>query len=54
MAIDSAHAQCDQPTIGLTQCGKNTAYCLGSAFNQTTKKLNKNKHVSFAKQNEVY
>ena len=33
IAINSAHAQCDQPTIGLAQRGQNTAYCLGSAFN---------------------
>jgi hypothetical protein len=30
------------------------AYRLGSAFNQTIKKLNMNKHVSFAKQNKVH
>jgi hypothetical protein len=33
VAINSAHSQCDQPTIGLTQRAKNTAYHLGSAFN---------------------
>jgi hypothetical protein len=33
MAIDSAHAQCKQPTIGLPQHGQNTAYPLGSTFN---------------------
>jgi hypothetical protein len=54
VAIDSAHAQRDQPTIGLAQRGQNTAYCLDSAFNRTIKKLNKNIHVSFAKQNEVH
>ncbi len=54
MAIDSAHAQRDQPTIGLAQCGQNMAYRLGFAFNQTIKKLNKNKHVSLAKQNKVH
>jgi hypothetical protein len=54
MAINSAHAQCDQPTIGLAQRGQNMAYHLGSAFNRTIKKLNKNTHVSFTKQNEVY
>jgi hypothetical protein len=53
-AIDSTHAQCDQPTIGLAQRGQNTAYCLGSTFNRTIKKLNKNIHVSFAKQNKVH
>jgi hypothetical protein len=30
------------------------AYRLGSAFNQTIKKLNKNKHVSFSKQNKAH
>jgi hypothetical protein len=54
VAINSAHAQHDQPTIGLAQCGQNTAYHLGSTFNQTIKMLNKNKHVSFAKQTEVH
>jgi hypothetical protein len=54
LAIDSAHAQQDQPTIGLSQCGRNTAYRLGSAFNQTIKKLTKQKHVSFTKKNEVH
>jgi hypothetical protein len=52
VAIDSAHAQHDQPTIGLAQCGQNMAYRLGSTFNRTIKKLNKNIHVSFAKQNK--
>jgi hypothetical protein len=33
VAIDSAHAQCNQPTIGLTHRGQNMAYHLGSAFN---------------------
>jgi hypothetical protein len=32
LAINSAHAQRIQPTIGLTQRGQNTAYRLGSAF----------------------
>jgi hypothetical protein len=54
VAIDSTHAQCNQPTIRLAQRGQNTAFCLGSAFNQTIKKLNKNKHLSFAKQNKVH
>jgi hypothetical protein len=54
VAINSAHAQHDQPTIGLTQCGRNTACCLGSAFNWTIKKLNRIKHFSFAMQNEVH
>ncbi len=50
----SHHAQCNQPTIGLAQCGRNMAYCLGSVFNGMIKKLNRNKHVSFTKQNEVH
>ncbi len=54
VAIDSTHAQRNQTTIGLAQRGQNTAYRLGSMFNRTTKKLNKNKHVSFAKQNKVH
>ncbi len=48
------HNATNQPTIGLAQRGRNTAYRLGSAFNWTIKKLNRNKHVSFAKQNEVH
>jgi hypothetical protein len=54
VAIDSAHAQRNQPIIGLTQRGRNTAYCLGSAFNLTIKKLNRNKHVSFTKQSKAH
>jgi hypothetical protein len=54
VAINSAHAQCDQPTIGLAQRSGNTTYHLDSAFNRTITKLNRNKHVSFAKQNEVH
>jgi hypothetical protein len=54
VAINSAYAQHDQPTIRLAQHGHNTAYRLGSAFNRTIKKLNRNKHVSFAKQKEVH
>jgi hypothetical protein len=33
MAIDSVHAQRDQPTVGFAQRGQNTAYRLGSVFN---------------------
>ncbi len=51
---DSAHAQCSQPTIRLAQRGCNAAYHLYSVINWTIKKLNRNKHVSFAKQNKVY
>jgi hypothetical protein len=54
VAINSVHAQHNQPTIGLAQCSQNMAYRLGSVFNRTIKKLNKNKHVIFAKQNEVH
>ncbi len=54
VAIDSAHVKRDQPTIGLTQCSQNTAFCLGSVFSWTIKKLNRNKHVSFSKQDEVH
>ena len=35
-------------SIGLAKRGRNAAYSLGSAFNRTIKKINKNKHVSFA------
>ncbi len=54
VTIDTAHAQCNQPTIGLAQRSQNAAYSLGSVFNRTINKLNKNKRVSFAKQNKVY
>ncbi len=54
VAIDSAHAQCNQPSIGLAQHGQNTDYCLGSVFDRTIKKLTKQEHVSFANQNKVY
>jgi hypothetical protein len=33
VAIDSVHAQHDQPIIRLAQRGQNTAYRLGSMFN---------------------
>jgi hypothetical protein len=54
LAIDSAHAQRDQSTIGLAQRGQNMAYHLGPMLNRTIKKLNKNKHVNITKQNEVH
>jgi hypothetical protein len=38
VAINSACAQRNQLTIRLAQCSQNTAYHLGSAFNQTIKK----------------
>jgi hypothetical protein len=43
VAINSAHAQCNQPTIKLVQRGCNTVYHLGSAFNWTIKKLSRKK-----------
>jgi hypothetical protein len=33
VTINSAHAQRNQPAIGLAQRGRNLAYPLGSAFN---------------------
>ena len=48
MAINAAHTKRGTPSIGLAQRGRNAAYSLGSAFNRTIKKINKNKHVSFA------
>ncbi len=56
VAINSAHAQRNQPTIRLAQCGRNNnkAYRLGSTFKKTIKKLNRTKHVSFVKQNKVH
>ena len=48
MAINAAHTKRGTPSISLAQRGRNAAYSLGSAFNRTIKKINKNKHVSFA------
>jgi hypothetical protein len=48
MAINAAHTKRGTTSIGLAQYGRNAAYSLGSAFNRTMKKINKNKHVSFA------
>jgi len=48
MAINAAHTKHGTTSIGLAQRGRNAAYSLGSAFNRTIKKINKNKHVSFA------
>ena len=47
MAINTAHTKRGTRSIGLAQRGGNAAYSLGSAFNRTIKKINKNKHVSF-------
>jgi len=48
MAINAAHTKRGTTSIGLAQCGRNAAYSLSLAFNRTMKKINKNKHVSFA------
>ena len=48
MAINAAHTKRGTPSISIAQRGRNAAYSLGSAFNRTIKKINKNKHVSFA------
>ncbi len=53
MAINAAHTKRGTTRIGLVQRGRNAAYSLGSAFNRTIKKINKNKHVSFATHNSV-
>ncbi len=47
MAINADHTKRGTTSIGLVQRGRNAAYSLGSAFNLTIKKINKNKHVSF-------
>jgi hypothetical protein len=48
MAINAAHTKRGTTSIGLAaQRGRNAAYSLGSAFNRTIKKINKNEHVSF-------
>jgi hypothetical protein len=54
LTIDAAHTKHGTPSIGIAQRGRNAAYSLGSAFNQTIKKINKNKHVSFATHNKVH
>jgi hypothetical protein len=48
MAINDAHNKRGTTRIGFPQRGRNAAYSLSSAFNRTIKKLNKDKHVSFA------
>jgi hypothetical protein len=53
-AIDSAHVKNNKPAIGLAQCGCNTAYSLGTTIGRTLKKIRNNKHVRFAKNNEVH
>ena len=54
MAINDAHNKCGTTSIGFAQRGHNAAYSLGSAFNRMIKKINKNKHVSFATNNRVH
>jgi hypothetical protein len=49
--INAAHTKRGTTNIGFAQHGRNAAYSLGSAFNRTIKKINKNKHVSFAANN---
>ncbi len=53
-AIDSAHVKNNKPAIGLAQCGRNTAYSLGTTIGQTLKKISNNKHVRVAKNNKVH
>ncbi len=54
MAINAAHTKRGTTSIGFAQRGRNAAYSLGSAFKRTFKKINKNKHVSFATHNRVH
>jgi len=54
MAINDAHNKRGTTSIGFAQCGRNAAYSLGSAFNRTIKKSNKNKHVSFTTHNRIH
>jgi hypothetical protein len=54
LAIDSAHVNSNKPAIGLTQRGCNVAYSLGTTISQTFKKISNNKHIRFAKHNEVH
>ena len=54
MAINTAHTKQGTTNIGLAQRGHNAVYSLGSAFNRTIKKINKNKQVSFATHNSVH
>jgi hypothetical protein len=54
LAIDAAHTKRGTLSIGITQRGRNATYSLGSAFNRTIKKINKNKYVRIATHNEVH
>jgi hypothetical protein len=53
-AINATHTKRGTTSIGFAQRGRNATYSLGSAFNRTIKKINKNKHVSFATHNRVH
>ncbi len=53
-AINTAHIKHGTTSIGFAQRGRNAAYSLGSAFNWRIKKINKNKHVSFATHTKVH
>ncbi len=46
LAINYANNKRGTTRIGFTQRGRNAAYSLGSVFNRTIKKLNKDKHVA--------
>jgi hypothetical protein len=52
-AINTAHTKRGTPSIGFAQWGRNAAYNLGSTFNRTIEKINKNKHVRFTTSNKV-
>jgi len=54
LAINNAHTKRGTTSIGFAQRGRNTVYTLGSAFNRTIKKINKNKYISFATHNSVH
>jgi len=54
MAINAAYTKHGTTSIGLAQRGHNATYSLGSAFNHTIKKINKNKHVSFTTHNSLH
>ncbi len=53
-AINSAHVKHNKPAIGLAQRGCNTANSSGTTIGRTLKKISNNKHVRFAKHNEVH
>jgi hypothetical protein len=54
MAINTFYTKHGTTSIGFAQRGRNAAYSLGYAFNRMIKKINKNKHVSFATHNKVH